>query len=152
VGQLIVASGIQYTLLTRKDSHNGLRTTTSVIRYYPGIRLRSIMSKASADYWTNANAAQLYKDRERLTGSIARCLIQQVGLLQAQKGPLIVLDNACGTGVLSSLLYEMLDESAKERLQLTCGDFSEAMVQSTQQRIINSGWKGAKAQVVDAQV
>jgi ubiquinone/menaquinone biosynthesis C-methylase UbiE len=89
---------------------------------------------------------------ESFTGPPARRLIQQVGLIQMDKGPLIVLDNACGTGVVSSLLYEMLDENDKEKLQLSCGDFSEAMVQSVQQRIIESEWKGAKAQVVDAQV
>jgi len=107
---------------------------------------------AAMSFWKDSNVAQVYKGGERLTGPPAKRLIQQVGLLQAESGPLVVLDSACGTGVVSSQLYEMLDESDKERLQLTCGDFSEGMVQSVQQRIIDNGWKGAKAQVVDAQV
>ena len=99
-----------------------------------------------------SHVVRLGKMSESFTGPPARRLIQQAGLLQTTNGPLVVLDNACGTGVVSSLMYEMLDEDAKERLQLTCGDFSQGMVQSVQQRIVDSGWKGAKAQVVDAQV
>ena len=53
---------------------------------------------------------------------------------------------------MSSQLYEMLDKCARERLQLTCGDYSEGMVQSVRQRIVDSDWKGARAQIVDAQV
>jgi ubiquinone/menaquinone biosynthesis C-methylase UbiE len=102
--------------------------------------------------WKDPNIAQRYKAAERITAAFARRLIQQVGLLEVDSGPLIVFDNACGTGVVSVKLYEMLDENAKERLQLVCGDFSESMVQSTQQRITDSRWSGAKAQMVDAQV
>lgn len=96
--------------------------------------------------------ARRYKPTERITGPFARNLIQQVGVLQADIGPLIVLDNACGTGIVSSELYEMLDESARNSLQLTCGDISEGMVQAVQERIVDSDWKGAKAQFVDSQV
>jgi hypothetical protein len=74
---------------------------------------------------------------ESFTGPPARRLIEQVGLIQMDKGPLIVLDNVCGT---ASLLYEMLDENAKENLQFSCGEFSEAMVQSVQQRIVEREW------------
>ena len=103
-------------------------------------------------FWKDTRVAQLYKASERVTGPPARYLIQQIGLLHVHKGPLIVLDNACGTGVVSSQLYEMLDAGAKERLRLTCGDFSDKMVQLVQQRIVESEWKGAKAQIIDAQV
>jgi hypothetical protein len=88
---------------------------------------------ADMSIWKDTRTAQLYKASEHVTGPPARRLIEQVGLLQVDKGPLVVLDSACGTSIASSQLYEMLDESARERLQLTCGDYSERMVQSVQQ-------------------
>lgn len=102
--------------------------------------------------WNDDRIAQKYLATERVTGPPARHMIRKVGLLHAGQGPFVVLDNACGTGVVTYQLYEMLDESAKERLRLTCGDLSERMVQATQERINANEWKGAKAQVVDAQV
>jgi ubiquinone/menaquinone biosynthesis C-methylase UbiE len=97
--------------------------------------------------------AQLYEGAENITGPHARLLLEQAGLSKTQS-PLVILDNACGTGVVSSYLYDsdLLDVGTKDNLQLTCGDFSESMVQAVKERIERSHWKGAKAQIVDAQV
>lgn len=104
-------------------------------------------------FWNNPRTADIYKKAEKVTGPHARLLLEQAGLREAP-GPLVVLDNACGTGVVSSLLYDsdLLGTSAKENLQVTCGDFSEVMVQAVRERINGSNWKGANAQLVDAQV
>ncbi|KAI9747412.1 MAG: hypothetical protein M1835_002112 [Candelina submexicana] len=89
---------------------------------------------------------------EELTGHYASFLIRQAGLLSTESNaPLVVLDNACGSGVVSSLLYKMLDEGSKSRLRLTCSDLSELFVKSVSERIEEEGWKGAEAKVIDMQ-
>ncbi|KAI9698156.1 MAG: hypothetical protein M1836_004158 [Candelina mexicana] len=87
---------------------------------------------------------------EELTGHYASFLIRQAGLLSTESNaPLVVLDNACGSGIVSSLLYKMLDEGSKSRLRLTCSDLSELFVKSVSERIEEEGWKGAEAKVID---
>jgi ubiquinone/menaquinone biosynthesis C-methylase UbiE len=103
-------------------------------------------------FWKASNIAELYKGAESVTGPFAKHLIRQAGLLEPSEGPLIILDNACGTGIVTSELHDMLDEGAKERLQVTCGDLSEAMVHAVQQRIEAHEWKHVKAQLVNALV
>ncbi|KAI9720441.1 MAG: hypothetical protein M1812_002947 [Candelaria pacifica] len=89
---------------------------------------------------------------EKLTGYYATALISQAGLLSSKGNePLVVLDNACGSGIVSSLLYATLNESSKNHLKLTCGDVSEMFVKSVSERIQEEGWKGAEARIVDMQ-
>lgn len=61
-----------------------------------------------------------YKTGEHITGQFAKLLIDQSGLVANSKAnpdkPLVVLDNACGTGVVSSILQEELDDQAKSNL------------------------------------
>lgn len=66
--------------------------------------------------------------------------------------PLVVLDNACGTGLVSEQLLDILDESAKGGIKLICGDLSEGMVNCVKEKIEEKGWKNAEAKVVDAMV
>ena len=110
------------------------------------------MSLQETLMWSNPRIAELYKVAERATGPFARSLIRQAGVYQVTQTPLVVLDNACGTGVVSAQLYETLEESAKEKMQLTCADFSEHMVKAVTQRIEENHWNGATARLVDAQV
>ncbi len=90
---------------------------------------------------------------EAITGRFARLLLlQALHDVDAMKKPLVVLDNACGTGVVSDHLWELLDDSTKEGMQLVCGDFSEAMVKHVKHKIEERRWKGAEAKIVDAMV
>ncbi|KAL9610126.1 MAG: hypothetical protein Q9167_005146, partial [Letrouitia subvulpina] len=120
--------------------------------------------------WKDAGFAQKYKTAEIVTGHFARKLIEQTGLLGAAVqpsdpekssspsageatglAPLRILDNACGTGVVSKILYEGLDEERKQGLEVVCGDFSESMVEFVFKRINEEAWEGARGAVVDAQ-
>lgn len=111
------------------------------------------MSEATRAIFHQPNVGERYKGAERVTSPFARSLIQQAGLLQAgDKTPLVILDNACGTGVVTAQLYDMVDEDRRAEMQVICGDFSESMLSSVRQRIEENGWKGASAQLVDGQV
>jgi ubiquinone/menaquinone biosynthesis C-methylase UbiE len=96
-----------------------------------------------------------YKTGERVTGQFAQSLIDQSGLVtDADANPeksLVVFDNACGTGVVSSLLHQQLNEKVKRNMQLTCGDISEGMLAYTRSRLQREGWQNTEVKIVDAQ-
>lgn len=96
-----------------------------------------------------------YRLGEKITGQFAQLLIAQSGVVADSKSnqdrPLVVLDNACGTGVISSALHHELDEQVKSRWQLTCGDFSDGMLEYTRRRIESEKWLNAVVKNVDAQ-
>ncbi|KAJ5805104.1 hypothetical protein N7474_010991 [Penicillium riverlandense] len=96
-----------------------------------------------------------YKTGERITGTFARSLVDQSRILTesstAPDRPLVVLDNACGTGVVSSILHHGLDEQARKQWTLTCGDISELMLKYTRARAEEEGWLNVEVKSVDAQ-
>ncbi|GFF87487.1 ubiquinone/menaquinone biosynthesis methyltransferase ubiE [Aspergillus udagawae] len=98
--------------------------------------------KSFADQYTyGAKISELY----------AETLVDTSGIAKSHQRPLIILDNACGTGSISSTLQRTLDKRNKRNLKLTCGDLSEGMVEYTKQRMQAEGWDNAEAKVVNAQ-
>jgi ubiquinone/menaquinone biosynthesis C-methylase UbiE len=99
--------------------------------------------------------AKNYKTGERVTEQFAQALIDQSGLIlesrTQQDAPHVVLDNACGTGIVSSLLHHQLDDKVKRNWKLTCGDISEGMLRYTKLRMENEHWQNAETKLVDAQ-
>lgn len=95
-----------------------------------------------------------YKAAEPAISPFARELILQTFQHDVDniRKPLVVLDNACGTGLVSEQLLDILDESAKGGMKLVCGDLSEGMVNYVKEKIEEKGWKNAEAKVVDAMV
>ncbi|KAF7712397.1 Methyltransferase [Penicillium ucsense] len=90
-----------------------------------------------------------YKTGEQVTGRFAQLLIDQSGMV-ADSGsdtPLVVLDNGCGTGVVSSLLQDQI----KRNMQLTCGDISQGMLDMVKARRDEEGWQHAHIEMIDAQ-
>ncbi|KAF7324014.1 Methyltransf-25 domain-containing protein [Mycena kentingensis (nom. inval.)] len=85
---------------------------------------------------------------EEITGIPARAMLAQTGLLPSPPAGALVLDNACGGGVVAQLLFNELAPGSD--LKLVCGDLEEYMVESTKGRIAKNGWN-AEALVVDAQ-
>jgi hypothetical protein len=92
-----------------------------------------------------------YKLAELVTGPFAQLLVDYSGVVQSTQRPLVILDNACGTGIISEALNRSLDSQTKGHWELTCGDISDSLVQYVNQRIQDEGWPRAKAQLVDAQ-
>lgn len=92
-----------------------------------------------------------YRLAEQVTGPFARVLVDHSGVAQSSRRPLVILDNACGTGVVGDALYHSLDPSARDSLELTCGDISPGLVKYIEEKIQDVGWKNAQARLVDAQ-
>jgi ubiquinone/menaquinone biosynthesis C-methylase UbiE len=84
----------------------------------------------------------MFKLAERTTGAFAVDMIRQSGLAEGDHEKLVVLDNACGTGVVSATLIEggLLNASALTNLDLTCADFAEHMINATKIRAEENGW------------
>ncbi|KAJ6563644.1 S-adenosyl-L-methionine-dependent methyltransferase [Mycena vulgaris] len=84
---------------------------------------------------------------EEITGVPAKAMLVKSGLLPMPPKKALVLDNACGGGVVASLLFNALGKTSDVRV--VCGDLEEYMVNSTAERIKANGWN-AEATVVDA--
>ncbi len=89
---------------------------------------------------------------ESLMAAPARRLIEQSGLSAPTENELVILDNGCGSGTVTAMLMDMLDDTMKHRMTVTCGDRSESMVASTKKRIEEEKWSGVEAKVVDGEV
>ncbi|KAL9036922.1 MAG: hypothetical protein Q9180_004017 [Flavoplaca navasiana] len=102
-------------------------------------------------FFNNTEMGQRYKYAEVATGPFGRHLIEKAGLLSPNLDNLTILDNACGTGVMSGALHEMLPVSTKSRMKLTMGDFSETMLKVANERCTTEGWVHTEGRIVDAQ-
>lgn len=100
---------------------------------------------------------------DQIMGPFADVLLRQAGFPpSADKSALVVLDTACGSGVVASHIMGLLasrrtgDEGDQTHLDLdldlTCADISEAMVSNATRRIETSGWRNTRAVIADAMV
>lgn len=95
---------------------------------------------------------QKYKFTDRVTGPPGARMIEQAGLVDNTQEPLVILDNASGAGIVTSLLQDMLDRKATQNAQIMCGDIKPEMVELAQKRIDASRWTSGEAKVVDIMV
>ncbi|RMZ91082.1 hypothetical protein DV736_g1680, partial [Chaetothyriales sp. CBS 134916] len=97
-----------------------------------------------SEIFDDAKFTEQYKKAERITGQHAKQVIEQAGVMEyaEQHDRLTILDTACGTGVVSSLIVSALafSSSSQAKLQLTCADLSESMIASVQKRIELKKW------------
>jgi ubiquinone/menaquinone biosynthesis C-methylase UbiE len=109
---------------------------------------------AKIDYLQNMFKAKEFTDRykytEKLTGLYAETLVEYSGVANPYQKQLVVLDNACGIGAVSSVLNRTLNDEAKRTWKLTCGDLSEGMLEYTKQRLEDEGWVNAETKIVNA--
>ncbi|KAK1139294.1 hypothetical protein N8T08_001140 [Aspergillus melleus] len=92
-----------------------------------------------------------YKIAEKVTGPFAEALVDLSGVTESTKKPLVILDNACGTGIIARFLRQKVDGETQKSWRLTCGDFSEMMIEVTKVTIETEGWVNAEAKLVNAQ-
>ncbi|CAP96441.1 hypothetical protein E8E15_007455 [Penicillium rubens] len=92
-----------------------------------------------------------YMVAEKITRYYTQDLIQLSGLSESSLTPLVILDLACGTGVVSDALHDMLNFQPKGNWELTCGDISTELTGHVKQKILERGWENSIAKVVDAQ-
>ncbi|CAI7601284.1 unnamed protein product [Penicillium glandicola] len=94
---------------------------------------------------------ETYMIAEKITRYYTQDLIKLSGLSECSLRPLIILDLACGTGVVSDALHDMLDSQPEESWELTCGDISTELTGHVKRKILDRKWENSTAKVVDAQ-
>lgn len=92
-----------------------------------------------------------YMIAEKITRYYTQDLIKLSGLSESSLRPLAILDLACGTGVVSDALHDMLDSQPEQSWELTCGDISAELTGHVKHKILERGWSNSTAKVVDAQ-
>ncbi|OQE35471.1 hypothetical protein PENCOP_c013G00742 [Penicillium coprophilum] len=94
---------------------------------------------------------ETYMIAEKITRYYAQDLIKLSGLDESSLRPLKILDLACGTGVVSDALHDMLDSQSQGNWELTCGDISTELTGHVKRKILEKKWENSTAKVVDAQ-
>jgi SAM-dependent methyltransferase len=109
--------------------------------------------------WQQASPDVMRRAGELITGKFAARLIQLAGLSAPSSGSsgaavkeLKILDNACGSGIVTAELMKVLSEKQKGRLEVVCGDVQQGMVDYVKERVDKGGWTGVEVKLVDAQV
>ncbi|KAJ7031263.1 S-adenosyl-L-methionine-dependent methyltransferase [Mycena alexandri] len=85
---------------------------------------------------------------EEITGIAAKAMLVQSGLLPTPPHDAVVLDNACGGAVVTSILFNTIGKTGD--VHVVCGDLEDYMVKSAAKRINSNGWN-AEATTADAQ-
>ncbi|EJD54822.1 S-adenosyl-L-methionine-dependent methyltransferase [Auricularia subglabra TFB-10046 SS5] len=109
-------------------------------------------SVSNEQYWNNLNVNSRYKGGEKIGGPVALALLEQSGVIEAAKSgvPVKLLDNACGTGIVTSTFHAIAGGAASG-FEVTCADFSEAMLNISRERAKTEGWKNTDFKIADAQ-
>lgn len=112
-----------------------------------------IMTRATnfTELYAGKGILDTYMVAEKITRYYTQDLIQLSGLSESSLTPLVILDLACGTGVVSDALHDMLNFQPKGNWELTCGDISTELTGHVKQKILERGWENSIAKVVDAQ-
>lgn len=139
---------IRLTRCHSRASHSIFRNQTLLTPRPPKMPVKF----NNTEYWADPNTTSKYSFAEGTTGPPCLLLLQQAGLAPfTGREDLVIIDQACGTGITSQLLWEVLGDEGKRNATLKCGDFSAGMVASVKERMDRLGWgKQGSAAIIDA--
>ncbi|PYH78665.1 S-adenosyl-L-methionine-dependent methyltransferase [Aspergillus uvarum CBS 121591] len=104
------------------------------------------------ELYSGKGILETYLIAEKITRYFTEDLIALSGVLASKQRPLKVLDLACGTGVVSEKLHEVLADQPVGCWALVCGDISTELTGHVQRKIVEEGWSAnSSARVMDAQ-
>lgn len=83
---------------------------------------------------------------------LAMPLVDQMGISQTTETPLTMLDLACGSGVVTQEVQDILPGKVLGKSRFMAGDSSEALIELVRKRIAVEGWVNTEAQGLDAMV
>ncbi|OAG39805.1 hypothetical protein AYO21_05870 [Fonsecaea monophora] len=93
---------------------------------------------------------KMFSQADSIMGPFAEELLRRANFPPEGNSRLVVLDQACGSGVVSSHLMSRLSTENKSRLDLTCADISDAMISNVSRRVEVSGWNNVSVVKADA--
>jgi ubiquinone/menaquinone biosynthesis C-methylase UbiE len=90
---------------------------------------------------------------DKITRPFGEMLIEQTKIANIENDQkLVVLDDACGIGIISSRLMDILAEPVKQNLELTCLDISQPSVDYVRHLAVARDWKNVHVCQGDAEV
>lgn len=112
------------------------------------------MSDKLKSMFNDPQFAKLYKTGEKATGIWAGELVQRTKFADdlSRLDKLVILDNACGTGIITQKIMDLVDDKTAPKVHITGADYADAMVNAFKEKIEAEGWRNADAVVADAQV
>jgi SAM-dependent methyltransferase len=92
---------------------------------------------------------QLHAARNMLKG-MAQPLVRALGITETATEPLVLLDMACGSGVVTQETQALLPRAVLEKSSIVAADTSAASIDLVNHRIATEGWLNVEAKVLDA--
>ena len=86
-----------------------------------------------------------------ISKALARALIEQAGLHEISHGPVVILDNTCGSAPMYGEIYKIIDEHI-ERMNLACSHKGSARITCVQRRTQDIGATKSEAGLVNVVV
>ncbi|KAM0562378.1 hypothetical protein ACHAPJ_002068 [Fusarium lateritium] len=81
---------------------------------------------------------------------LIKTLPPQMGISDKTSTPVTFLDNACGSGVLTHAIQQILPKDVLGKSTFTCADNSEGMVSVAKKRLGMEGWVNTEVKKLDA--
>lgn len=88
----------------------------------------------------------------RVSAPLAARLLKQMGIGEDTSTPFKLFENACGVGVVTPLLQQLVKPSVLKSSSFLCGDFSEPVIEVARQRSEIEGWVNTEVRKIDGQV
>lgn len=116
------------------------------------------MAKSMSDHLADAAQTQdsftqdLVQASHGILRAIVEPLVTQMGFRETLAEPVVLLDSACGSGVLTQEVQAALSGEVLARSSFTCADKAVGMVDLVKKRIVEEKWVNAEAKVLDATV
>ena len=87
-------------------------------------------------------------ENEKVTGPVALQLIQKSGIVHSSSDELVVLDNACGGGIVTRELFNLV-QNDKQIKRIVTGDLDDRMLAYVKQLSAESGWQQVETKQFD---
>lgn len=100
---------------------------------------------------TTKHEQEMITTSRRVMRHLVRPMVVQMGITE-KTGPISLLDNACGSGLFTQEVQDMLSQEVVEKSRFTCTDNSEGMVSLVRKRVELEGWKNVEAKTANAMV
>ncbi|KAL7934300.1 S-adenosyl-L-methionine-dependent methyltransferase [Trichoderma chlorosporum] len=120
------------------------------------IKNLEVMAKSMSEHFhTVAKVQSSFEDDfTRFSRGIMRViagpLISHMDFNSEVAEPVILLDNACGSGVVTQEVQAVLSNEVLQRSSFTCADSSAAMVDLVKKRIASEKWMNVETKMLDA--
>lgn len=100
---------------------------------------------------TTKHEQEMITVSRRVMRKLAAPMVAQMKITE-RTGPVRLLDNACGSGLFTQEVLDVLSSEVVDQSTFLCMDSSQGMVDLVKKRVAVEGWKNVEAQTANAMV